>query len=334
MTEQTTQTPGPDQTGQGNQTPRTRWQRFAAGLPTGLALLLIGLVWLAGAVWSFEEQTQFAKSRHFQTPELLPLVLDGMAIAMAAVAYAASLDARPAVLARLGTALAIACSAASNATWAHVRSGGEDQTIALASGVPVLSMIAFEVLLAEIRKRVMRRRGQPGPAAITYPRLVRLFLSPWSTFVTWRREVLRATDPKLAFERTPGRTGQAVEQAPSVEPLPAVEPDRPADQLAIESGLAQRTPSADPRPPARQTPVRRPGLIRPSAPGNGVVRLDRSGDDRADLAKLRRWQTSNGGQTPSIGQTQQIVGGGRSRAIRLKSLLSDQTADDADRAAV
>jgi hypothetical protein len=318
MTQQTPQTPGPDR---GTQTPRTRRQRIAAGLPTGLALALIGLVWLAGAVWSFEEQTAFAQSRGFRTPQLLPLVLDGMAVAMAAVAYAASLDARPAVVARLGTALAILCSAASNGTWAWSRSGGDVETVTLAAGVPVVAAIAFEVLLSEVRRQVLRRRGQPGPVAIEYPRLVRLVLAPWSTVRVWRREVLRVTDPARAFQ------------------TPAVEQTRPTDRPAIEAPPNQTPRVPDPAPVACRTPTRRTVTIRPAVPP-AVVRLDRTGDrDKADLAALRRWRERNGGQTPSISQTQQIVGGGRSRAVRLRGLLTadDQTTEDQtdpDRAAV
>ncbi|ROT29642.1 DUF2637 domain-containing protein [Micromonospora sp. HM5-17] len=336
MTQQTTQTPGPDRD---SQTPRTWWQRFTAGLPTGLSLALIGLVWLAGAVWSFEEQSLFAQSRGFRTPELLPLVLDGMAVAMAAVAYAASLDARPAVFARLGTALAILCSAASNGTWAWARSGGDVETITLAAGVPVVAAIAFEVLLSEVRRQVLRRRGQPGPVAITYPRLVRLVLAPWSTITVWRREVLRVTDPARAFQ-TPAGPDQP-RRTPPTPPRPAVEPTSPADRPAIEATPHQTPvpdPAPDPRadlvPVVRQTSARRPVAVRPPVP-TAVVRLDRTGNkDRADLAALRRWQARNGGQTPSISQTQQIVGGGRSRAVRLRGLLTADQTTDPDRAAV
>lgn len=183
--------------------PTTLRQRAAERLPTGLALLLIAAVWVCGAVWSFEEQTHLARALGFQTPELLPLTLDGMAVAMAAVAWAASLDARPAVYARLITAVAIGASAASNASAAWRRANGDAQTVIIAAGVAVAAMFAFEVLLGEMRRQVLRRRGQPGPVAITYPRLVRLFLAPWPTFTTWRRLVLKATDPARDFGAQP-----------------------------------------------------------------------------------------------------------------------------------
>lgn len=193
--------------------PTTLRQRAAAALPIGIALLLIAAVWLCGAVWSFEEQTRLARELGFETPELLPLTLDGMAVAMAAVAYAASLDARPAVYARLITAVSIGASAASNASAAWRRSGGDEQTVILAAGVAVAAMLAFEVLLGEVRRQVLRRRGQPGPAAITYPRLVRLALAPWPTFTSWRKLVLTATDPALSFGPQPPIRAEVIDES-------------------------------------------------------------------------------------------------------------------------
>jgi hypothetical protein len=317
--------------------PRTRRQRFVAVLPMGLALLLIAGVWAAGAVWSFEEQTRFARSNGFEIPELLPLVLDGMAVAMAAVAYAAGLDARPAVFARLGTALAIACSSASNAAWAWERSGRDVQTIVLAGGVPVVAMLAFEVLLAELRRQVLRRRGQPGPVAVTYPRLIRFVLAPWPTFVMWRRLVLEATDPAKSFgARTPIRvtatTGRQTRTPAGVESGPgqsaiADRPHQTSDPVDPQTPGQARTPERTPRQvrtPAASGLVRRPTPVRLVPPA--------ADPDEPILNKLRDWQADNGGQVPSINKVQEIVGGGRSRAIRLRSRLTP--VDDNDRAAV
>jgi hypothetical protein len=310
---------------------RTGRQRFLAGLPTGLALLLIGGVWFAGAVWSFEEQTRFAESKDFQTPQLLPLVLDGMAIAMAAVAYAASLDARPAVFARLGTALAIACSAASNAAWAWVRSDGDLQTIVLAAGVPVVAMVAFEVLLGEVRRQVLRRRGQPAPAAVPAPRLIRLVLAPFSTFVAWRRLALAATDPRHTFAATDpkaqtptaGRTPVA-KQTPVAIQTPQSRQTLPADSASDskQTPVAIQTPTrkavaATPARPVRE-PVRRWEDI-----GGDLVRTVPPADaDATVMTLLREWQSQNEGQLPSINKVQEIDGKGRSRAIRLRDLLA------------
>ncbi|MDM4722730.1 DUF2637 domain-containing protein [Micromonospora sp. WMMA1363] len=210
--------------------PRKGWETY---VPVAIALLLIAGVWLAGAVWSFEEQTHYAKANGFTTPELLPLVLDGMAVAMAAVSWAASLDARPAMFARAMTAVAIAGSSASNGAWAWTRSDGDEQTIVLAAAVPVLAMLAFEVLLSEVRRQVMRRRGQPGPVVVPPPRLIRVTLAPWSTLRSWRQLVLDATDPRKAFATRPvdapaPQRGAAVPPCPVTHPVDATQPAQPA----------------------------------------------------------------------------------------------------------
>jgi hypothetical protein len=168
--------------------------KYRISLPLVIALVLITGVWAGGAVWSFAEQTAYARFTHFEIPELLPLVIDGLAVAMAAVAWAASLDGRAAIGARIGAALAVAGSAASNAAWAAVRSDFDAGTIALAIAVPVAANIAFEVLLAEIRKQVQRYRGLPAPPQLPSPHWKRMCLSPFRTFFQWRREVLKATE--------------------------------------------------------------------------------------------------------------------------------------------
>lgn len=182
----------------------SRWRRFVAGLPMRVALVAVAVVWLLGCAWSFQEQSEFAGAKGFAFPHLLPLVIDGFAVAMAGVSWAASLDARPAVPARLATLVAVAGSAASNGTWAWIRTGtaaatagtaGHDQVaVALGVAVPVAACLAFEVLLAELRRQVQRRRGMRAPVAIPYPRLIRVALAPWSTVRDWRRLVLEITD--------------------------------------------------------------------------------------------------------------------------------------------
>lgn len=174
-------------------TGQSRWQRFVRTVPLSLALIAVAGVWLAGCVWSFEEQTAFAADKAFVIPELLPLVLDGLAISLAAVAYAASLDGRAAVSARIGTAVAVAASASSNGAWAWTRTSGDVGAVVLAAGVPVAANLAFEVLLSELRRQVHRRRGMAAPAAIPWPRPVRIALAPVSTFREWRSLVLDLT---------------------------------------------------------------------------------------------------------------------------------------------
>lgn len=177
-------------------------QRKIISWPLCIALVTIAGVWAAGAVWSFGEQTLFARAKHFDIPQLLPLVLDGFAVAMASVAWASSMDGRSAGFARCGTLVAIAGSATSNSVWAWERAA-DVTTVVIAAAVPVVSGAAFEVLLGEIRHTVQRSRGLPVPVPITGPRPIRLILSPWKTFAAWRRLVLAATDPALTIT-TPG----------------------------------------------------------------------------------------------------------------------------------
>jgi hypothetical protein len=164
-----------------------------------LALTGVLVVVVAGDVWSFREQTDLARDLAFDVPWLLPVVLDGLAAALAAVAFAASLDGRPALGARLGTALAVTASAASNLSAAALRLGTESPrdriALAIAAGIPVAANLAWEVILGELRRQVMRRRGLPAPVPVPWPRVVRVVLAPVSTLRSWRRVVLGLTDP-------------------------------------------------------------------------------------------------------------------------------------------
>lgn len=279
------QPPTPDQTRPDRQTrpDQTSTQRWTAYVPLGLALTAVTAVWLAGAVWSFEEQAALARHRGFGLPELLPITFDGMFLAMASVAWAASLDARPAVLARLGTLAAMAGSAISNASWAWTRSGGDAQTITLAAAVPVIANLAFEVLLSEVRRQVLRRRGQPGPVAITYPRAIRMALAPVQTFRAWRRLVLAATDPAAAYpaEQTgPDRPALTAEQTRP----PIAAPDQPALPARVH---------------AAATAVRRPAITatigpavpdqtRPAAVRNAVALAGRYPDRMPGQKEVER----------------------------------------------
>jgi hypothetical protein len=190
--------------------------RVFSRMPMGIALGAVAAVWVLGCVWSFTEQSAFATAKGFSDPMLLPLVIDGLAAAMGGVAFAASLDARPAVAARVGTALAVLASAASNGLWAAERSTGpagpDPATVAIGVGIPIAANIAFEVLLAELRRQVQRRRGLPAPVPLPTLRVARLLLNPWPTFQQWRRLVLDTTDP------TPGATIDSAPGAGSEPP--------------------------------------------------------------------------------------------------------------------
>lgn len=232
-------------------------------LALSIALLAIAAVWVAGAVWSFGEQTRFASNRGFDIPQLLPSVLDGYAFAMAAVAWASSLDGRSAMLARIGTLVAIAGSACSNGAWAWQRSGGDPATVALAVAVPVVSNLAFEVLLGEVRRQVQRSRGLPAPVPVPAPRLIRLVLSPWATYASWRRLVLAATDPRIAFAAVRASAAspdaQRSDATPETDALPDADPVADvvaeAERITASATDAQRSdaPTASPSTPQRIT---------------------------------------------------------------------------------
>ncbi|WP_346536926.1 DUF2637 domain-containing protein [Micromonospora sp. DPT] len=248
-------------------------RRWTAHLPLGIALTLIAGVWVAGAVWSFDEQTRYAHAKGFDIPQLLALVLDGMAVAMAAVSWAASLDARPAVFARLVTAVAIAASSTSNGAWAWTRSKGDEQTIVLAAAVPVLAMLAFEVLLSEVRRQVLRQRGQPGPVVVTPPRLIRVALAPWSTLRDWRRLVLDATDPAKSF-----RTADVDQAEPVQADVAPVEVDRERVDPWQWSTPVQPAPVHTEPAPVHTPPVRK--QAKRSTPKRGEPRSARSTSQR------------------------------------------------------
>jgi hypothetical protein len=222
--------------------------KTASNTAMALGLVMVTGVWLSGAVWSFEEQTAFAASAGFLVPWLLPLTLDGLALALASVATAASLDGRHAIPARLGTAMAVASSAASNARWAWERTAGDPSPVVLAAGVPVASFLAFEVLLAELRRQVHRGRGLPAPVAIPAPRVIRLALAPRRAFGEWRDDVLRLTAPALVGAPTIGQPKPSPVRdhdpgpEPAASPPPAARPPKPRRRPARRT-MTGSTPS-------------------------------------------------------------------------------------------
>lgn len=285
------------------------------GWPLGLALACIAFVWVAGCVWSFTEQTAFAGAKGFRVPLLLPVVIDGLAIAMAAVAWAASLDGRAAVYARLGTAAAAASSAASNGAWAWQRSTGDLATVVLAAAVPIAANLAFEVLLSELRRQVMRRRGVPAPVAIPYPRLVRWVLSPLRTPWEWRRLVLDATQPGPDFAaalaartvRTYGVDCPDVIPPASPEPEPTEAPDA----------------TEDPDQPQPQTPARTPSGRTPRARSNRPGADQLAKRRRADAPALRTLRRQYPDGVPTVWDIRKALGCGAARAERLLTLLQE-----------
>ena len=238
------------------------WKRFTAALPMRTALLGVAVVWLFGCIWSYQEQSAFAASKGFTFPHLLPLVIDGLAVSMAGVSWAASLDARPAISARLATVIAVSASSASNGTWAYLRAHHDLTTVALGIAVPIAANLAFEVLLAELRRQVQRSRGLPAPVAVPYPRLIRIVLAPWQTFQDWRTLVLRITEIEnvvpsgraLLTSPTPVQA-QVLDHdaaAPAATPSPSPEPEwipaieRPGETTPTRSRQRRSSPPASP----------------------------------------------------------------------------------------
>lgn len=253
----TDQIPDPEQNGAERQSGAPHSGPLAR-LPLAIALAAVALVWIAGCVWSWEEQSGFAHSKGFQIPWLLPAVIDGLAIALASVAFAASLDGRPAVFARLGTTLAVAGSATSNGAFAWQRTAADLGTVVLAAVVPVAANLAFEVLLGELRRQVLRRRGIPAPVAVPLPRMIRSWLSPWSTFFEWRRLVLDATALAPMFDAAK----QAAKAPPSRRrSAPPATPTPQASEVA-----PTRSVPVPPGPPSAKRAAQRKSTPAPTGP--------------------------------------------------------------------
>ena len=229
--------------------PMGRWRRFSASLPMRVSLMAVGVVWLLGCIWSFFEQSAFAGAKGFAFPHLLPLVIDGFAVSMAGVSWAASLDARPAIPARMATVVAVGASSTSNGVWAYLRTNHDLVTVVLGVAVPVAANLAFEVLLAELRRQVQRRRGLPPPVPVPYPRLIRLLLAPWQTVRAWRTMVLEIT--AMDHVRVQPRPEHSPEPADVVRPAETAPPAPPTSELPMRPS---RAPITGPAPTVLEHP--------------------------------------------------------------------------------
>lgn len=265
-------------------------KRFTVG-----ALIGVFVVWASGAVWNWGEQTRLAETLGFEMPWLLPFMLDGLALSLAAVATAASLDGRAGVVSRVGTVVAIILSSAASGYAAHIRTESQNPftgdmiidpvAIAIGAGAPIVALIAFEVLLTEVRRMVQKARGRKSPVPIPYPRLIRWILAPWRTFFTWRRIVLDLTNRELMVVEAAVAAMPVVVTSVEVESIPA--PAAPA-----------RSATLAPRPP-------RPVLTNVEldaerrAAARSIVVQHAEGDphkiSRDDLAaRIRAFDTGNG----------------------------------------
>lgn len=334
---------------------KTAGRRFVNALPLGVALFCIALVAVGGWVWSFEEQTRWARTLNFQIPELLPLVLDGLALSLAGVAFAAALDGRPAVTARLGTFVAVLSSSASNAAGAWSRSGGNEETVIVASVVPIAANLAFEVFLGELRRQVHRRRGLPAPVAVNGPRMIRLALAPIATTKEWRTYVLKATAlPDSSHESDP--IGSATDQP--AQPAPAPNPD-PTGSTPVTPPGVEAPVGSGPKPdptgatvsnrstisigpsmaevPTRPVPTRRlvdtVPLGRPTGsarPGEGPDGTDRvAGSDNELKAALRAAiKVGQIGRPLTEKSVRSVVVAGGPKARELRDQINEENATD------
>lgn len=176
-------------------------ERVISG-PMTVSLGAVAIVWIGGAVFNFSEQARYAETSGFELPFLLPLLLDGLAIALAAVATSASMDGRAAIVPRLGTLVAVGASSWVSGHAAYARAFVRVDAMSLETefdstrviigvGVPLFSLLAFEVLLVEIRRVVQKVRGRVSPVPIPMPRLVMWIAQPpWRTYGMWRRAAL------------------------------------------------------------------------------------------------------------------------------------------------
>lgn len=207
--------------------------------PVFVAALVLFTVWAATCAISYTEQERLADRFGFALPWLWPLVFDGVAFALAVMAWADAMDGRTGVLLRLFTGAAISGSSWVNAASVLERTRDHDGTqIGMAAIVPVAAWITFEFLLGLLRRQILRARGVPPPPAIPPLRPVRVLLSPFASLREWRALTLRVTDPARQVNpadlvRQPGHVPAAPVR--HVDPLadlvpqyvPPAQPDTP-----------------------------------------------------------------------------------------------------------
>ncbi|WP_322778796.1 DUF2637 domain-containing protein [Frankia sp. Cas4] len=280
----------------------TRIARRTLSGPLLLALVLVAGVWAAGAVWSFKEQSEFAHRLGFTIDWLLPAVADGLPVAMGAVAFSAAVDGRPATAARLGTALAVGGSVASNGLNAWSRTGGDLKTVIVACAVPTLAGIAFEVLLGELRKQVLSARGEISRRTRLEPvpplRPIRVLLDPVREIGQWRRHVLAVTDPAAdsTSRAALSRLADAVAEIGAQREAPADDEPRETFEAPVWStpALTTSVPRKTSRPVGSETTrTETPALTAPvpsetsrSAPS------ERARSVRSQRSEMRAWAQS------------------------------------------
>jgi len=242
-------------------------------------------------------------------------------------AYAASLYLRKLVAghstigARVGM-VAYASGSSALLWWHAISSGKPWQAAAGIAGMTLAAVWIWGQRSRWLRRSDLQRRGLVDAQAPRFNAL-RWLAAPIETPRAFRHAIKNGIpDPQAALasyrtDRNRRRNARALAKARAA----ARERTRPPDPPKPTPAPVIRTAAADP-------PKARPKRTRRAPTPNNVRTLRSAADDSDALAALRTWQTTHG-RTPSINEVQRTVGGGRSRAIRLRGLLGGQ-ADDGD----
>lgn len=237
--------------------------RRQSRVPVTIALVLIAAVWIGACVISFMEQIRLAETYEFEMAWLFPLIFDGLASALAVTSWSAALDGRHSPLLRAFTMLAVTGSAWVNAAAVMERtSGGLNLTqVGMAVAAPISAWVAFEFLLGELRRQIMRARGVPAPAPVPALRPVRVLLSPFRSVKEWRGLTLAVTDPRHAVAHGDRSGKPATAPAGTPGTVPASVPTLP-DPAGVRTANTQPMTALSPHytltvprpanPPARE----------------------------------------------------------------------------------
>lgn len=244
-------------------------------------------------------------------------------------AYAATLYLRKLVAGHstVGTRLGMVVYASGSSAllvW-HALGSGKPWQAAAAIGCMTLAAVWIWGQRSRwLRRADLQRRGLVDAQAPRF-NVLRWLACPVETPRAFRHAVkMGISDPQSALdsyrsERTRRRTARALARARKAARERARERSR-TQPAKNRPDPTPRTPKADSVKPSRKHVRRTP------APGN-VRSLRSAADDQTAVDALRQWRVANG-RTPSINEVQRTVGGGRSRAVRLRSLLMADRSDD------
>ena len=282
--------------------PKTKKARFPY-LPVTVALVLIAAVWVGACVISFTEQIRLAERYQFEMAWLFPLIFDGLASALAVTSWSAALDGRHSPLLRLVTCGAVSGSAWVNAAAVEARTvGALDWTqVGMAVAAPISAWVAFEFLLGELRRTIMRKRGEPAPPPVPALRLVRVLLAPARAVREWRSLTLDVTDPRHMVRRAdnapadnaPADNGKEDNRRAVLPPLVPVQmsaPGQTSKEAMSAQGRAGNLPqvSAPDTVNAKVGDVPRPPLSAPATvPAPDNRQADKAPADNAPAAAGR-----------------------------------------------